>query len=106
MDRTTETCANHAWHILPKLSFMALANAFGATLFRAPNIGGVIEWIIALGFILYLSTFCYDLRMARSTTISDCRKGGGYERRWWTERSEVVTEEKGTHSASTKYFGH
>lgn len=59
-----------------------LANAFGATLFCASN------RIIALGFTLYLLTFCYDLRMARSTTISYCRKGGGYERRWWTERSE------------------
>ena len=46
------------------LTLVALAIVFGVTLFRAPNVGGVIEWTIAFGFTLYLLTFVYDLRMA------------------------------------------
>lgn len=46
---------------------IVLGIAFGITLFYAPNVGGVIEWIIAFGFTPYLLTFCYDLRMAKGT---------------------------------------
>ena len=44
-----------------------LAIVFGITLFYAPDVGGVIEWVIALGFTIYLLTFWYDLRMAKPT---------------------------------------
>ncbi|KAG6331390.1 hypothetical protein ID866_7701 [Astraeus odoratus] len=48
-------------------ALISLAIAFGITLFYAPNVGGVIEWIIAFGFTLYILTFCYDLRMTKET---------------------------------------
>lgn len=48
-------------------ALILLAIAFGITLFCAPDIGGVIEWVIALGFTMYLLTFWYDLRMAKPT---------------------------------------
>ncbi|KAG1733993.1 Frag1/DRAM/Sfk1 [Suillus lakei] len=44
---------------------IVLAIAFGITLYYAPDVGGVIEWIIGFGFTFYLLTFAYDLRMAR-----------------------------------------
>lgn len=47
------------------LTLVVLAIVFGVTLFYAPNVGGVIEWLIAFGFAFYLLTFAYDLRMAR-----------------------------------------
>lgn len=47
------------------LTLVALAIAFGVTLYCAPNVGGVIEWSIAFGFTFYLLTFAYDLQMAR-----------------------------------------
>ncbi|KAG0693433.1 Frag1/DRAM/Sfk1 [Suillus ampliporus] len=44
---------------------IVLAIAFGITLYYAPDVGGVIEWIIGFGFTFYLLTFAYDLRMAK-----------------------------------------
>ncbi|KAG2133313.1 Frag1/DRAM/Sfk1 family-domain-containing protein [Suillus clintonianus] len=46
---------------------IVLAIAFGITLYYAPNVGGVIEWIIGFGYTFYLLTFAYDLRMAKIT---------------------------------------
>lgn len=46
------------------LTLVVLAIVFGVTLFYAPNVGGVVEWLIAFGFSFYLLTFVYDLRMA------------------------------------------
>ena len=48
------------------LTLVLLAIVFGATAFCAPNVGGVVEWLIAFGFAFYLLTFAYDLRMART----------------------------------------
>ncbi|KAF8550344.1 hypothetical protein OG21DRAFT_1514124 [Imleria badia] len=47
------------------LTLVVLAIVFGVTLFYAPDVGGVVEWLIAFGFSFYLLTFVYDLRMAR-----------------------------------------
>ncbi|KAF9237787.1 Frag1/DRAM/Sfk1 [Melanogaster broomeanus] len=52
-------------------ALVLLGIAFGVTLFYAPDIGGVIEWIIAFGFTFYLLTFCYDLRMAKATPVRE-----------------------------------
>ncbi|KAG9311900.1 Frag1/DRAM/Sfk1 [Chiua virens] len=53
------------------LTLVVLAIVFGATIFPAANVGGVIEWSIAFGFTLYLLTFVYDLWAAGAT-----RRGG------------------------------
>ncbi|KAF8149832.1 Frag1/DRAM/Sfk1 [Crassisporium funariophilum] len=45
---------------------IALAIAFAITLFRAVNVGAVIEWVIAFGFTFYLLTFYYDLRQSKN----------------------------------------
>lgn len=42
-----------------------LAVAFAVTLYKAVNVGAVIEWTIAFGYTLYLLTFFYDLRMSK-----------------------------------------
>lgn len=36
----------------------------GATMFRALNVGGVIEWLIAFGHMFYLLAFVYDSQIA------------------------------------------
>ncbi|OCH94402.1 hypothetical protein OBBRIDRAFT_722884 [Obba rivulosa] len=41
------------------------AIAFAITLYTAPNVGAVLEWVIAFGYTFYLLTFVYDLRMAK-----------------------------------------
>ncbi|KAF8839577.1 hypothetical protein BDN67DRAFT_886170, partial [Paxillus ammoniavirescens] len=51
-----------------------LAIVFGVALFYAPNVGGVIEWVIAFGFTLYLLTFCYDFWMAKETRVRESRE--------------------------------
>lgn len=56
------------------LTLVALAIVFGVTLFYAPDVGGVVEWLIAFGFTLYLLTFVYDLRMARVVSGGDVSK--------------------------------
>ncbi|KAG6857215.1 hypothetical protein H0H87_007634 [Tephrocybe sp. NHM501043] len=42
-----------------------LSIAFAATLFVKPDVGAILEWIIAFGFTFYLLTFVYDLRQAK-----------------------------------------
>jgi len=41
------------------------AIAFAITLYTTPDVGAVLEWVIAFGYTFYLLTFFYDLRMAR-----------------------------------------
>ncbi|KAH9949962.1 Frag1/DRAM/Sfk1 family-domain-containing protein [Amylocystis lapponica] len=41
------------------------AIAFAIALYQAPNVGAILEWVIAFGYTFYLLTFFYDLRMAR-----------------------------------------
>jgi len=47
------------------LILIALAFAFGATLFKNKNVGAVLEWTISFGFSFYLLTFFYDLRLSK-----------------------------------------
>ncbi|KAJ3876300.1 hypothetical protein F5051DRAFT_412036 [Lentinula edodes] len=42
-----------------------LAFAFAGTEFKVVNVGGIFEWIIAMGFTFYLLTFYYDLRQSK-----------------------------------------
>lgn len=42
-----------------------LAIAFAAALFKAVNVGAVLEWTISFGFTFYLLTFYYDLRQSK-----------------------------------------
>ncbi|KAK7044123.1 hypothetical protein VNI00_007840 [Paramarasmius palmivorus] len=42
-----------------------LAIAFGVALFKSTDVGGVLEWVIAFGFTLYLLTFYFDLRQSK-----------------------------------------
>ncbi|KAG6865897.1 hypothetical protein C0991_010730 [Blastosporella zonata] len=42
-----------------------LSVAFAVTLFVIPDVGAILEWIIAFGFTFYLLTFVYDLRQAK-----------------------------------------
>ncbi|KAF9061404.1 Frag1/DRAM/Sfk1 [Rhodocollybia butyracea] len=44
---------------------IALAIAFGVTLFTAANVAAVLEWTIAFGYTFYLLTFYYDLRQSK-----------------------------------------
>lgn len=57
---------------------MALAIAFGVCLYEtstsATEAGGILEWIISLGFTLYLLTFFYDLRMAKGVHKGELSK--------------------------------
>ncbi|KAI0058639.1 hypothetical protein BV25DRAFT_1810509 [Artomyces pyxidatus] len=46
-------------------ALIILAIAFAICLWRSKNAGGVLEWVIAMGFTLYLLTFVYDLRMSK-----------------------------------------
>ncbi|EMD31336.1 hypothetical protein CERSUDRAFT_89211 [Gelatoporia subvermispora B] len=41
------------------------AIAFAVTLYVAPNVGAILEWVIAFGYTFFLLTFVYDLRMAK-----------------------------------------
>ncbi|KAG2356770.1 Frag1/DRAM/Sfk1 [Suillus spraguei] len=50
---------------------IALAIAFGVTMYYASNVGAVIEWIIGFGFTFYLLTFAYDLSIATITQQKD-----------------------------------
>ena len=47
------------------LTLVVFGIVFGVTFFYAPNVGGVVEWLIGFGFTFYLLTFAYDLRMAK-----------------------------------------
>lgn len=79
---------------------VALAIAFGITLFWVPNVGGVIEWIIALGFTLYLLTFCYDLRMAKATPqLPNVVKEAATSEGGRNGQSRVVEEKGGSNHA-------
>ncbi|KAG1731647.1 Frag1/DRAM/Sfk1 family-domain-containing protein [Suillus paluster] len=69
---------------------IVLAIAFGITLYYAPNVGGVIEWIIGFGFTIYLLTFAYDLRMAK---IMRQEEGSDM-----TERSQISQGQSGNSS--------
>jgi len=51
-----------------------LAVAFAFTLYYVPDVGGVIEWIIAFGYTFYLLTFYYDLRMAKGVEKGQLKK--------------------------------
>ncbi|TFK40138.1 Frag1/DRAM/Sfk1, partial [Crucibulum laeve] len=42
-----------------------LAFAFGVTLYKAINVGAILEWTISFGFTFYLLTFFYDLRQSK-----------------------------------------
>lgn len=42
-----------------------LAIAFAVALFKSTDVGGILEWIIAFGFTLYLLTFYFDLRQSK-----------------------------------------
>jgi hypothetical protein len=42
-----------------------LAIAFAVALFKATDVGAVLEWTISFGYTFYLLTFFYDLRMAK-----------------------------------------
>jgi hypothetical protein len=57
------------------LTLVVLAIVFGVTLYYAPNVGGVVEWLIAFGFAFYLLTFAYDLRMARGRVDGVSKEG-------------------------------
>lgn len=48
------------------LLLIALAIAFGITLFKNTNVGGILEWIIGFGFTFYLLSFVYDLRLSKN----------------------------------------
>jgi len=52
-----------------------LAIAFAITLFKAKDVGAVLEWTIAFGYTFYLLTFFYDLRMAKGVHRGDLSKG-------------------------------
>ncbi|EEB92337.1 hypothetical protein MPER_09171 [Moniliophthora perniciosa FA553] len=41
-----------------------LAIAFAVALFKSTDVGGILEWVIAAGFTLYLLTFYFDLRQS------------------------------------------
>ncbi|KAF9000711.1 Frag1/DRAM/Sfk1 [Cyathus striatus] len=42
-----------------------LSFAFGVALYKAIDVGAILEWTISFGFTLYLLTFFYDLRQSR-----------------------------------------
>jgi len=41
---------------------------------RATFVGGVLEWVIAFGFVFYLLTFYFDLRMSKGMEKGDLSK--------------------------------
>ncbi|KAF8590713.1 hypothetical protein K439DRAFT_1329151 [Ramaria rubella] len=45
-----------------------LAIVFGSLMDSKPNVGAILEWVIAFGFTFYLLTFFFDLRMAKQST--------------------------------------
>ncbi|EIW84028.1 hypothetical protein CONPUDRAFT_119590 [Coniophora puteana RWD-64-598 SS2] len=55
-------------------TLILLAVAFAFTLYYVPDVGGVIEWIIAFGYTFYLLTFYYDLRMAKGVEKGQLKK--------------------------------
>jgi hypothetical protein len=55
-----------------------LAIAFGVALYKSTDAGAVLEWVIALGFTLYLLTFAYDLRLSKGVPRGHLKAENGY----------------------------
>ncbi|KAI9455499.1 Frag1/DRAM/Sfk1 [Boletus coccyginus] len=55
------------------LTLVVLGIVFEVARRWAPNVAGVVEWLIGFGLTFYLLTFAYDLRMA-SVTVGEVSK--------------------------------
>ncbi|CCM04243.1 uncharacterized protein FIBRA_06410 [Fibroporia radiculosa] len=77
---------------------------FAITLYTAPNVGAVFEWVIAFGYTFFLLTFFYDLRMSRGV-----QKGELSEQRLLAMRQSgengAVMREVGGDTRRTRRFG-
>ncbi|KAF9790911.1 Frag1/DRAM/Sfk1 [Thelephora terrestris] len=51
-----------------------LSIAFGVALFKATNVGAVLEWIIAFGFAFYLISYYWDLRLSKPGKLATYEK--------------------------------
>ncbi|PPR03679.1 hypothetical protein CVT24_007800, partial [Panaeolus cyanescens] len=56
------------------LILIALSIAFAVTLFRATDVGAVLEWVIAFGFTFFLLTFVSDLRQSKNRERGELRR--------------------------------
>ncbi|KAF5327275.1 hypothetical protein D9619_004241 [Psilocybe cf. subviscida] len=68
---------------------IALAIVFAVTLFQAPNVGGIFEWIIAFGFTFYLLTFWYDLRMSKNVEKGELKQLYGHHHHHRQQHSQM-----------------
>jgi len=50
-----------------------LAIAFAILLFTHTEVGAVLEWVIAVGFVLYFLTFYYDLKQSKGMQRGELR---------------------------------
>jgi len=55
-------------------SLIVLAVAFAIGMYTDVNVGAVFEWVIAIGYTLYLLTFWYDLRLSKGVSKGALRR--------------------------------
>ncbi|KAF8183932.1 Frag1/DRAM/Sfk1 [Pholiota molesta] len=58
-------------------TLILLAIVFAVTLYEAPDVGGIFEWIIAFGYTLYLLTYWYDLRLSKNIPKGELKRRYG-----------------------------
>jgi len=56
-----------AYRIKGAIAFILilLSVAFGVAMYKAVNVGAVLEWVIAFGFAFYLISYFWDLRLSK-----------------------------------------
>jgi len=60
-------------------TLVLLAVVFGLTAYQAPNVGGVLEWVMGFEFTSYLLVFGYELGKARDVRAGEGGKEGMVE---------------------------
>jgi len=53
------------------LALILLSVAFGVAMYKAPEVGAVLEWVIAFGFAFYLISYFWDLRLSKPGKLTN-----------------------------------
>lgn len=56
----------YKWKAFIATMLILLAVAFAVALFKKPDVGAVLEWVISFGFTFYLLSFYFDLRNTKN----------------------------------------
>jgi len=57
------------------LLLILLSIAFGVALYKAGDVGAILEWVIAFGFAFYLISYFWDLRLSKPGKLDNYNHG-------------------------------